>query len=149
MVSSSLSMYHSCTFRLLLVIVAFVTGISDWAGRFQFSNFLSSVVSSSRGFQPIESNDDDKRYMRRALELASRANGQTNPNPCVGCVIVDSSSRIVGEGWHARAGEAHAEVIALRQAGKAAKGSTAYVSLEPCNHYGRTPPCTKALIRYF
>jgi len=95
-----------------------------------------------------EGTEDDIRYMSRARELASFANGQTSPNPCVGCVIVNNLNEVVGEGWHARAGEAHAEVMALRQAGKErTNGTTAYVSLEPCNHYGRTPPCTKALIR--
>ena len=83
--------------------------------------------------------------MRRALELAARGLYTTTPNPRVGCVIV-SDGRVVGEGWHARAGEPHAEVQALRNAGEAAKGATAYVTLEPCSHHGRTPPCADALI---
>lgn len=86
---------------------------------------------------------DDVRWMRRALRLAAR--GFTPPNPMVGCVLV-KAGRIVGEGFHRMAGEPHAEVMALRAAGEAARGATAYVSLEPCRHYGRTPPCTAALI---
>jgi diaminohydroxyphosphoribosylaminopyrimidine deaminase/5-amino-6-(5-phosphoribosylamino)uracil reductase len=87
----------------------------------------------------------DSRYMRRALELAARGLYTTDPNPRVGCVLV-RADRVVGEGWHERAGEAHAEVNALRAAGNAAAGATAYVTLEPCAHTGRTPPCTQALI---
>lgn len=83
--------------------------------------------------------------MRRALELARRAEGQTHPNPAVGCVILDASGAVVGEGFHPRAGMPHAEVYALRGAGQAAQGGTAYVTLEPCNHFGRTPPCSRAL----
>lgn len=84
--------------------------------------------------------------MRRALELAQLGLNTTDPNPRVGCVLVQEG-RIVGEGWHQRAGEAHAEVYALRAAGERARGATAYVTLEPCSHTGRTPPCTDALIR--
>lgn len=89
---------------------------------------------------------EDSRHMLRALELARQGLGRTAPNPCVGCVIV-SDGAVVGEGWHKRAGEAHAEVGALRMAGKRARNATAYVSLEPCNHFGRTAPCTHALVR--
>ncbi|WP_371679528.1 bifunctional diaminohydroxyphosphoribosylaminopyrimidine deaminase/5-amino-6-(5-phosphoribosylamino)uracil reductase RibD [Streptomyces sp. NBC_01276] len=84
--------------------------------------------------------------MRRAIELAARGLGSTSPNPVVGCVITDPSGAVVGEGWHERAGGPHAEVHALRQAGAAARGGTAYVTLEPCNHTGRTGPCAQALI---
>ena len=84
--------------------------------------------------------------MNHAIKLASKALGETSPNPCVGCVIVDKEGNIVGEGYHHKAGQSHAEVLALKEAGDKANGSTAYVSLEPCNHYGRTPPCTLALI---
>lgn len=84
-------------------------------------------------------------YMRRALELAGLARGRTSPNPLVGAVIV-RDGEIVGEGYHRRAGTPHAEVHALRDAGERARGATLYVTLEPCNHYGRTPPCTEALI---
>ncbi|MEU2659009.1 bifunctional diaminohydroxyphosphoribosylaminopyrimidine deaminase/5-amino-6-(5-phosphoribosylamino)uracil reductase RibD [Streptomyces sp. NPDC007325] len=84
--------------------------------------------------------------MRRAVELAARGLGATSPNPVVGCVVTDASGRIVGEGWHQRAGGPHAEVHALRAAGALARGGTAHVTLEPCNHTGRTGPCAQALI---
>ncbi|MFI8514119.1 bifunctional diaminohydroxyphosphoribosylaminopyrimidine deaminase/5-amino-6-(5-phosphoribosylamino)uracil reductase RibD [Streptomyces sp. NPDC085460] len=84
--------------------------------------------------------------MRRAVELAARGLGATSPNPVVGCVVTDASGRIVGEGWHQRAGGPHAEVHALREAGALARGGTAHVTLEPCNHTGRTGPCAQALI---
>ena len=87
----------------------------------------------------------DEKYMARALELASRGRFTTAPNPNVGCVIV-REGKVVGEGWHQRAGGPHAEVHALRAAGEQAKGATAYVTLEPCSHFGRTPPCCDALI---
>ena len=83
--------------------------------------------------------------MARALRLAQKGMYSTTPNPRVGCVIVKDGA-IVGEGWHRKAGEAHAEVEALRVAGRAARGSTVYVTLEPCSHHGRTPPCAAALI---
>ncbi len=87
----------------------------------------------------------DLPYLSRALELAARGLYTTDPNPRVGCVIV-KGSRIVAEAWHVRAGEPHAEALALRAAGRHARGATAYVSLEPCSHTGRTPPCADALI---
>lgn len=87
----------------------------------------------------------DEQFMQRALVLAARGLYTTTPNPRVGCVIVQGGE-IVGEGWHERAGEPHAEVHALRAAGKLAQGATAYVTLEPCSHHGRTPPCADALI---
>lgn len=89
---------------------------------------------------------DEIRFMQRALQLAEQGLYTTDPNPRVGCVLV-KHGQIVGEGWHQWAGEAHAEVAALAVAGEAARGSTAYVTLEPCCHQGRTPPCTEALIR--
>ena len=87
----------------------------------------------------------DERYMARALELAARGLYTTDPNPRVGCVLV-KGGEVIGEGWHQRAGEPHAEVLALRAAGAAARRATAYVTLEPCSHTGRTPPCADALI---
>ncbi|WP_414147320.1 bifunctional diaminohydroxyphosphoribosylaminopyrimidine deaminase/5-amino-6-(5-phosphoribosylamino)uracil reductase RibD [Erwinia sp. BNK-24-b] len=87
----------------------------------------------------------DELYMARALELARRGRFTTTPNPNVGCVIV-RDGEVVGEGYHFRAGEPHAEVHALRMAGEKARGATAYVTLEPCSHHGRTPPCCDALI---
>ncbi len=84
--------------------------------------------------------------MRRAIALADLGLGSTSPNPIVGCVIVGPDGSVVGEGHHVRAGESHAEVIALRDAGGQAFGATAFVTLEPCRHTGRTPPCTRALI---
>jgi len=87
----------------------------------------------------------DRSFMARALALAERGLFTTTPNPRVGCVVVRGGA-VVGEGFHARAGEAHAEVNALRAAGERARGATVYVNLEPCSHHGRTPPCTGALI---
>ena len=87
----------------------------------------------------------DARHMARALQLAQRGLYTTDPNPRVGCVIV-RDERVVGEGFHRKAGEAHAEVEALKQAGELARGATVYVTLEPCCHHGRTPPCTEALL---
>ncbi|MFD8328408.1 bifunctional diaminohydroxyphosphoribosylaminopyrimidine deaminase/5-amino-6-(5-phosphoribosylamino)uracil reductase RibD [Streptomyces lydicus] len=84
--------------------------------------------------------------MRRAIELAARGLGHTSPNPVVGCVVLDAEGRTAGEGWHQRAGGPHAEVHALRAAGDRARGGTAVVTLEPCNHTGRTGPCARALI---
>ncbi len=88
----------------------------------------------------------DHMHMARALQLAAHGLFTTTPNPRVGCVIVRDGT-VVGEGWHMRAGEPHAEVHALTAAGAAARGATAYVTLEPCSHHGRTPPCAEALIK--
>ncbi len=88
---------------------------------------------------------DDARFMQRALELAERGRGSVAPNPLVGAVVVRDNA-MVGEGWHARFGDAHAEVMALRNAGEAARGATLYVTLEPCQHTGKTPPCTTAIV---
>ncbi|MEO1003432.1 MAG: bifunctional diaminohydroxyphosphoribosylaminopyrimidine deaminase/5-amino-6-(5-phosphoribosylamino)uracil reductase RibD [Cyanobacteria bacterium J06638_7] len=85
-------------------------------------------------------------WMQRALQLAALATGRTSPNPLVGAVLLDAQGKLVGEGFHARAGEPHAEVMALRQAGERARGGTLVVTLEPCCHHGRTPPCSAALI---
>jgi len=89
--------------------------------------------------------DTDQSYMQRALELAAQALGRTSPNPVVGSVIV-KEGKIIGEGYHRQAGTPHAEIHALRQAGDEAADATVYVTLEPCSHYGRTPPCADALV---
>ncbi len=86
-----------------------------------------------------------QQYMQQALQIAAYAVGRTSPNPLVGAVIV-KDGRVVGQGWHRKAGTEHAEIHALRQAGELAAGATIYVTLEPCSHYGRTGPCSKALI---
>ncbi|NES19419.1 MAG: bifunctional diaminohydroxyphosphoribosylaminopyrimidine deaminase/5-amino-6-(5-phosphoribosylamino)uracil reductase RibD [Symploca sp. SIO3E6] len=88
----------------------------------------------------------DRTMMQRCIELARRALGCTTPNPLVGAVIV-RDGKIIGEGFHPAAGKPHAEVFALREAGEQARGATIYVNLEPCNHYGRTPPCSEALVK--
>lgn len=95
--------------------------------------------------QDAVGNAFDSRMMQRCLELARQALGKTSPNPLVGSVIVQDGE-IVGEGFHPGAGQPHAEVFALRAAGSRARGATVYVNLEPCNHYGRTPPCSEALV---
>ncbi len=89
---------------------------------------------------------EDARWMARAIRLAERGRYSTPPNPCVGCVLVRDGG-VVGEGWHRRAGGPHAEVVALERAGERARGATCYLTLEPCAHHGRTPPCAAALIR--
>lgn len=92
----------------------------------------------------------EEKYMRRALELARNGLGNTSPNPMVGAVIVDNSGRIIGEGYHRRCGEGHAEVNAIASVADADRGAlrdaTMYVTLEPCSHYGKTPPCAKLII---
>ena len=104
-------------------------------------------MGDAQTLEPTNANcADDARYMARALEIAREGLGQTAPNPVVGCVIVNDG-RIVGEGYHARAGGPHAEIIALGKAGDAAHRATAYVTLEPCNHHGRTGPCADALVK--
>ncbi|MBI5968956.1 MAG: bifunctional diaminohydroxyphosphoribosylaminopyrimidine deaminase/5-amino-6-(5-phosphoribosylamino)uracil reductase RibD [Deltaproteobacteria bacterium] len=87
----------------------------------------------------------DDKYMRLALRLAKKGMGRTSPNPLVGAVVVQGRN-ILGRGYHRRAGEAHAEILALRQAGKKARGATLYLNLEPCAHFGKTPPCTEAIL---
>ena len=91
---------------------------------------------------------NDEFWMRKALDLAVLGQYTASPNPCVGCVIV-REERVIGQGFHIRAGTGHAEVNALQNArdnGESAEGATVYVTLEPCSHYGRTPPCAKALV---
>src|SRR5574341_629007 len=90
--------------------------------------------------------DRDKRYMEMALRLASRGAGRTSPNPMVGAVLV-RSGKVVATGYHRHAGSDHAEIVALKRAGKRARRATLYLNLEPCSHQGRTPPCALSLIR--
>ena len=87
----------------------------------------------------------DEQYMREALSLARRGRGRTSPNPVVGAIVVNNG-RIVGRGWHQKAGTAHAEIHAISEAGEATLNSTLYVTLEPCCHQGRTGPCTEAIL---
>src|ERR1700753_44943 len=84
--------------------------------------------------------------MGRAIALAARGLGTTSPNPVFGCLLLDADGRVVGEGFHAYAGGPHAEIVALAQAGELARGGTCIVTLEPCNHTGRTGPCSQALL---
>src|SRR5438876_10929485 len=112
---------------------------------------VSRFPTGSRGSDGLQSqvclmNDSDWHWMRRALELAEGGRGYVEPNPLVGAVLV-RDHQLVGEGWHQRYGEAHAEVHALAAAGPAARGATLYVTLEPCCHIGKTPPCTEAVMR--
>lgn len=103
------------------------------------------IAASGDSAQEARFSEIDRRAMRQALELAERGLATTHPNPRVGCVLV-KEGRTIAEGWHEWAGEAHAEIMALRAAGPQAAGATAYVTLEPCCHQGRTPPCVEALI---
>ena len=103
-------------------------------------------TAGAAGLANAHASVHDERWMRRAVALAACGLGATSPNPPVGAVLV-AAGRVVGEGWHRAAGEAHAEALALRAAGEAARGATAYITLEPCDHVGRTPPCSAALIR--
>lgn len=98
---------------------------------------------------PVVPSDFDAALIRRCVQLARQACGQTRPNPPVGCVLVNHAGQTIGEGYHHRAGSPHAEVNALTDAaqrGHSSRGATAYVSLEPCNHFGRTPPCSRTLV---
>lgn len=90
--------------------------------------------------------DEDARFMSKALKLAALGRGSTSPNPLVGAIVIQRD-KIIGKGYHQKAGTPHAELFALQEAGELAEGSTLYVTLEPCCHYGRTPPCTEAIIK--
>jgi diaminohydroxyphosphoribosylaminopyrimidine deaminase/5-amino-6-(5-phosphoribosylamino)uracil reductase len=107
---------------------------------------MQSNLSASSSFVSSDYSQGDREYMALAIRLAKKGLVSTDPNPRVGCVIVNEG-QIVGSGFHVRSGEGHAEVNALKEAGDRAKGATAYVTLEPCSHYGRTPPCAEALIK--
>ena len=105
--------------------------------------FPSNIVQGH--LADMQQNEIDLWHIRRALELARRGQGFVEPNPMVGCVIAQGAE-IIGEGWHRRFGQAHAEVEALQMAGDRAAGGTLYVTLEPCCHHGKTPPCTEAVL---
>ncbi len=94
-----------------------------------------------------ETNTPDQLWMSKALELAQQALGQTSPNPLVGCVIVSATGELVGSGFHRKAGQAHAEIFALAEAGERARGASLYVNLEPCCHFGKTPPCVPDIVK--
>ena len=104
------------------------------------------VIKNGGSMDRVDGQDGDYGFSRLALQLASRGVGLVSPNPLVGCVIVSADGRIVGEGYYTYDGVTHAELIALEEAGEKAAGGTAYVSLEPHDHHGKTPPCTEALI---
>jgi len=89
---------------------------------------------------------DDERWMKQALHLAKKGEGRTSPNPMVGAVLI-KNGKVVGEGYHVKAGEAHAEILALKQAGEKARGASLYLNLEPCIHFGKTPPCAPQIIK--
>ncbi|WP_207549786.1 bifunctional diaminohydroxyphosphoribosylaminopyrimidine deaminase/5-amino-6-(5-phosphoribosylamino)uracil reductase RibD [Alicyclobacillus tolerans] len=115
-----------------------------------FADFIEELLEDKHwalaNLHSFLDESEDERWMRMALSLAATAGSQTHPNPRVGCVLV-KEGQLIGQGAHLRAGTPHAEIHALRQAGPEAKGATAYVTLEPCSHYGRTPPCADALIQ--
>jgi diaminohydroxyphosphoribosylaminopyrimidine deaminase/5-amino-6-(5-phosphoribosylamino)uracil reductase len=98
------------------------------------------------GLGKVKAAMDDAHHMRCAFDLARKARGNTSPNPAVGAIAVDAGGAIVGEGYHERAGAPHAEAVALAQAGDKARGGTLFITLEPCDHEGRTPPCTQAIL---
>ena len=108
-------------------------------------NLTDTVSAASAGSSSGAVKTGGEAYMQRAIDLAARGAGYTRPNPAVGAVIV-RDDEIVGEGFHAQAGGPHAETAALLDAGDRARGATMYVTLEPCNHHGRTPPCTEAIL---
>jgi diaminohydroxyphosphoribosylaminopyrimidine deaminase/5-amino-6-(5-phosphoribosylamino)uracil reductase len=112
------------------------------------TDYISPLETGPAGIDQsgIDPTGVDQRWMRRALELARRGTGLCSPNPVVGCVILDRDGALAGEGWHEYDRRDHAEIVALRAAGDRARGGTAYVTLEPCNHTGRTGPCSEALL---
>ncbi|PON56731.1 Riboflavin biosynthesis protein RibD [Parasponia andersonii] len=121
------------------------TGLGKPGGGIGIMAGIRCGVAAQEGYGD-DNDHDDGFYIRRCVEIARKATGYTSPNPMVGCVIV-KEGKIIGEGFHPKAGQPHAEVFALRDAGDLTENATAYVSLEPCNHFGRTPPCTEALIK--
>ncbi|XP_021849782.1 riboflavin biosynthesis protein PYRD, chloroplastic [Spinacia oleracea] len=124
----------------------FNNGYSSMEKRLSGASFSFRIGGDVVKVRCESKNEDDAFYMRKSVELAKQAIGCTSPNPMVGCIIV-KDGKIVGQGFHPKAGQPHAEVFALRDAGEKAENATAYVTLEPCNHYGKTPPCSEALIK--
>ena len=106
--------------------------------------FQGFFICAGRSFVMSFNSEMDREYMLRAIELAKKGKGFTNPNPLVGAVIV-KDGRIIGEGYHAKYGELHAERNAIASLKESAEGAVIYVTLEPCCHYGKTPPCTEAI----
>ena len=119
-------------------------GPPDWRAAFVWLDLPFSAKMVETGNSAAALNH--KSHMRHALMLAERALGVVAPNPAVGCLVVTTDDRVVGRGWTQPGGRPHAEALALEQAGAAARGATAYVTLEPCAHHGHTPPCAEALI---
>ena len=113
----------------------------------QTGDSISDNIKLRRGEDHVYDHGYDEGYMARALQLARKGVTTCHPNPAVGCVIVNNGE-VVGEGWHDFAGRAHAEINALKQAGKSSAGATMYVTLEPCSHHGKTPPCVKSIIKF-
>jgi diaminohydroxyphosphoribosylaminopyrimidine deaminase / 5-amino-6-(5-phosphoribosylamino)uracil reductase len=111
----------------------------------RYMELITSGTETIAGLPVPASSTEDERFMLQALELAEKGRRTASPNPVVGCVVV-SEGRVAGAGFHERAGEPHAEVNALRVAGPAARGATLYVTLEPCSHHGRTPPCVEGIL---
>ena len=146
--------YYTCLIFQIYILSFYVYSTEKLHpySRYTPSSSTSSIVVNKRNGSNSSSSTtiqlSDSMYMKIAYNLAKTALGKTKPNPTVGCVLVNKNGVIVGKGLHIKAGQDHAEVMAIKQAGKSlAQGSTAYVTLEPCNHYGRTPPCTLALLK--
>ena len=145
-----LTLVHNKKFRCCISlpnkqIISFELTEGMLSTRF-FANLVFLCATLWLGFATVVQSSD-RTHMRRAIGLAKRFLGKTRPNPCVGSVILDKDDNVVSEGAHVKAGQPHAEAAALKLAGERARNGTAYVTLEPCNHFGRTPPCTQALIR--
>ena len=142
--------FYRCSFRVALIALTL-----SWPGPFsahasELRTGANPPLHSFPGFwytDLAEMKSSDEKYMSMALRLAAKARGRTSPNPLVGAMVV-SKGRVIASGYHRKAGEPHAEAIALRKAGASAKGATLYVTLEPCSHKDkRTPPCCPLVIQ--
>jgi diaminohydroxyphosphoribosylaminopyrimidine deaminase / 5-amino-6-(5-phosphoribosylamino)uracil reductase len=120
----------------MIIDLLFLEECFDWAKLFLINNLFSNNMTQNT----------NEHWMRIAVQLATQGKGCTSPNPLVGCVIVDEQNNLVAEGYHRETGIDHAETVALAKAAQRAKGATLYVNLEPCSHYGKTPPCAKTII---